>query len=679
MAKKKPTRRRTTKKAPARTYDARPDTLDFRDRMYVPTLVEVPEEIPLADYKALKLPILDQGEEGACTGFGLAAVANYLLWTRKVVPRREPVSPRMLYDMARRYDEWPGDDYEGSSARGGMKGWHKHGVCHRDLWKHKPGKNDSVLSEERARDAATRPLGAYFRVNHKDLVAMHAALAEVGILYASSEVHSGWDEVQRNGVIPFERDKHRKLGGHAYAIVAYDKKGLWIQNSWGRGWGKGGFARIAYDDWLAHGSDVWVARLGVPLELVTAEAASSSRSAAAGGRESYAQADLRPHVICIGNDGRLRDSGTYGTSKAEVEALVASDIPRITQNWKKKRILLYAHGGLVSEGSAVQRIADYRSSFLAAEVYPLAFLWRTDYWTTLTNILQDAFSRRKSEGILDSAKDFMLNRLDDALEPIARVLTGKSVWSEMKENAGFATTESYGGARYVAGELAKLVAKDPSYEVHLVGHSAGSIFHAGLAQLLATKGTITGGIAAGMKGLGVPVRTCSMWAPACTMKVFRECYLPLMASGGIGRFTLFTLTDKAEQDDHCARIYNKSLLYLVSNAFEARARIPLLRPDGEPILGMEKFVRKDKEASKTLSTAPHAWVLAPNTQLAGALDAAAARTHGAFDDDAATVKATLARVLGREGAPKSARFTFEHSRSATRSRRRATELQASRS
>jgi hypothetical protein len=37
----------------------------------------------------------------------------------------------MLYSMARRYDEFagqPGVD-SGSSLRGAMKGWYKHGVC----------------------------------------------------------------------------------------------------------------------------------------------------------------------------------------------------------------------------------------------------------------------------------------------------------------------------------------------------------------------------------------------------------------------------------------------------------------------------------------------------------------------------------------------------------------------
>lgn len=63
----------------ARRFDARPDPLDFRDRMYEATLVEVPPRRSLDRYRKIKVPILDQGAEGACTGFGLATVINYLL------------------------------------------------------------------------------------------------------------------------------------------------------------------------------------------------------------------------------------------------------------------------------------------------------------------------------------------------------------------------------------------------------------------------------------------------------------------------------------------------------------------------------------------------------------------------------------------------------------------------
>lgn len=58
-------------------FDARRDTIDFRDLMYTPTLVEVPMRIPLEQYKKLGVPILNQGQEGACTGFGLATIVHF--------------------------------------------------------------------------------------------------------------------------------------------------------------------------------------------------------------------------------------------------------------------------------------------------------------------------------------------------------------------------------------------------------------------------------------------------------------------------------------------------------------------------------------------------------------------------------------------------------------------------
>lgn len=223
-----------------RRLTARPDSVDFRDLMYVPTLVEVPPEKPLANDQALGIPVLDQGSEGACTGFGLATLANFLLATRKSQPDSESVSPHMAYSLARRYDEWAGEDYEGSSCRGAMKGWHKHGICTKKLWTKSSAANKG-LTQSVSADAAKRPLGSYFRVNHTDFVAMHAAITEVGVLYASARVHEGWQNVDSDGRI---HPSDIPIDGHAFAIVAYDADGFWIQNSRGHGCGAGGRCSI---------------------------------------------------------------------------------------------------------------------------------------------------------------------------------------------------------------------------------------------------------------------------------------------------------------------------------------------------------------------------------------------------------------------------------------------------
>jgi hypothetical protein len=52
---------------------------------------------------------------------------------------------------------------------------------------------------------------------------MHAALTEVGILYATAQVHSGWQNVKSDGIIKQTNDV---IGGHAFAIVAYDAGGF---------------------------------------------------------------------------------------------------------------------------------------------------------------------------------------------------------------------------------------------------------------------------------------------------------------------------------------------------------------------------------------------------------------------------------------------------------------------
>ena len=338
--------------------------------MFEGSLIEVPQRIDLSTFRDVGAPVLDQGQEGACTGFGLAAVTNYLLRRREINPDTTNVSPRMFYELARRYDEWPGEDYAGSSARGTMKGWHKHGVCADDLWDYEVG-SPGRLTARRASEARRRPLGAYFRVNHRDLVAMHSALAAVEILYATATVHEGWQNVDASGVIPLEGER---LGGHAFAIVAFDEAGFWIQNSWGDTWGSDGFALIQYADWLQNGTDVWVARLGVPIAIEDDLVAAATRSAAAGHFEGYSNYELRPHVISLGNDGRLRTSGTFGNSLDDVHDIVRNDFPRVTEGWERRRLLLYAHGGLVGESSALQRVADYRAQMLEQHCTAPGFL-----------------------------------------------------------------------------------------------------------------------------------------------------------------------------------------------------------------------------------------------------------------------------------------------------------------
>jgi hypothetical protein len=171
----------------------------------------------------------------------------------------------------------------------------------------------------------------------------------------------------------------------------------------------------------------------------------------------------------------------------------------------------------------------------------------------------------------------------------------------------------------------------------------------------------------GKTGLGLSLASCTLWAPALTVNLFKQTYLPAIQSQALRHFALYTLTNKAEQDDHCANIYHKSILYLISNALEEKTRIPWIRPDGEPILGMEKFIRQDRDLLALLAMPHTTWVLAPNDAPEDSLKASRCQRHNDFDDDPITLRSTLARIL-QTGSPE-AEFVFPPSASSLRQQR----------
>ena len=145
----------------ARHRDVRPDPVDLRDFVYrAPIATRPPQEL-------LPKParIRDQRTTNACTGFALATVIERLL-KRADPSAAEAVSPWMLYALARRYDEFnddPSDD-TGSSLRGALKAWSRHGASAEALWpkiaepKRKPQQAEAV---DWWNEAVARPLGAY--------------------------------------------------------------------------------------------------------------------------------------------------------------------------------------------------------------------------------------------------------------------------------------------------------------------------------------------------------------------------------------------------------------------------------------------------------------------------------------------------------------------------------------
>lgn len=611
-----------------RKLDAFPDRIDFRDWPYQPALIFLPDELVNCGNAP---EILNQGKEGACTGFALAAVINYLLAKRGVHRR---VSPRMLYEMARCYDEWPGEKYDGSSARGAMKGWSRHGVCERKQWPdslHGRGKLTGGISAA----AIATPCGAYYRVKQKEVRDVHAALNEAGVVYCTLMVHEGWGEPgpvfaaagkgKNKRRLPVIARKGRADWGHAVALVGYTRQGFIVQNSWGEDWGAKGFALLPYEDYMLHVTDVWVAQLGVPLEadLWSTRGTADSESGRYRGSGNIPLADIRPYVVNIGNNGELSQSGNYWTSEDDIARLFKETIPRKAQTlgWNKKRVMLYLHGGLNGERAVANRIIAFRDKFLANGIYPLHIMWETGPLETLADIIGDLFKKadeRAGGGLLEG----MQNAKDRVLE-LTIAPRGGQMWSEMKENARRASNhhKGIGGMQLLLKHAASTSAagRRKDWELHVVAHSAGSIFAAYALKHFCA--------------LGMEFKTLQFLAPALRMDEFRDFMCEEIERGKCPKPALYILNKNQEEDD-CIGPYGRSLLWLVSRAFEDERETP--------ILGMKDFLDEDQELERFLGDI----VVSPVNGQSGA--ETQSKTHVGFDNDPFTLNSILYRILDKE-------------------------------
>jgi len=326
---------------PKRITKVLPDSIDLRDRPYTPAV----QVVPAAElYPSVTLPVLDQGQTNACTGFSLANVIFHLQHNarRRDMTDGYAVSPYMLYSMARRYDEFPGQPGvdSGSSLRGAMKGWYKHGVCGASFWDGLDMPPETTPEKDWWQDAVKRPLGAYYRVDHRSVTDMQIALNEIGILYASAACHSGWqpedDKYPTEKAADYFVIPHQKAtpddGGHAFIIVGYTAKGFILQNSWTEAWGSKGLAILTYQDWIENAMDCWVAQLGVVTELHEDIAKAPSlrlspqKKVQLAADETLRNREMDPFIIDMENNGILSNTGDFRTQPADVASLVTTHL-----------------------------------------------------------------------------------------------------------------------------------------------------------------------------------------------------------------------------------------------------------------------------------------------------------------------------------------------------------------
>lgn len=614
-------------RTPLRTLDVRPDDTDARDYIFQPSLDLLP---PAVDRRGTA-PVLDQGAEGACVGFALATVINVSLARRGAGPERrgrlrprDRASPRMLYEMARRHDEWSGESYEGTSLRGAMKGWHKHGVTTEARWPCRVRRGerlvaDRELTPERAEDALRRPIGAYFRILDSDVSHVQAAVVEGDALLASAWVHEGWRHenlLRRRGLPTIARER-RTVGLHAFAVVGYGPQGFVVQNSWGARWGAGGFALLPYDEWFENRQDAWVARPGP----TTLDADGRPRIFAvgfAGGPEASRVAtsasgldidrEILPYLVNTGDRGALSSGGTLSTRPDDLSDMAQRVLTAPVLADGRRHVILYAHGGLNREASSAVNAARLWSRARERDLHAYFFIWESGIDESVIGWLRsqddaagparfswaeawDAIKHGAGEVVREAQR-----MLGEKLSPLVREV----FWGEMNGRAEGASKPK-GGAALFADALLQAMTRTPNerYALHLVAHSAGSIYlgwlyDQWLGARLATQPNVTLG-------------SIHLMAPAITIARARQAF---RADGGFGapreRFVVYALKP-ADEDIDSIHIYPSSLLTYVADCLESGQ-------GRQPLLG----IRRDFEAA--------------GIDFATLVQAKRSRRHGEFDD-----------------------------------------------
>src|SRR5262245_18324575 len=167
-------------------------------------------------------------------------------------------------------------------------------------------------------------------------------------------------------------------------------------------------------------------------------------------------------------------------------------------------------------------------------------MWETGFWESLKASILDLFTNkdeRAGANWLERLREGAIEAKDRTIE-LTAAGPGTALWNEMKENGRLASA-SDGGMRlltqYAQAALERLgPAERKQVELHVVGHSAGSIFAAYAIELL--------------MALGVNFKSLQFMAPAIRIDLFKRTLLPNIGSGRCPQPSLYILSDVGERD-----------------------------------------------------------------------------------------------------------------------------------
>ncbi len=242
------------------------------------------------DLRAWCSPIEDQGSLGSCTANAGVGLLEY--FERKAFGKHIDASRLFLYKATRDLLHWTGDT--GAFLRKTMEAMVLFGVLPEEYWPYKPF---DVIGPQPMFDTEPPAFCYAFAHNYQTIsyyrydppgtpkdVLLNRIKTNLAANLPSMfgfTVYSSYSQAATTGKIPFPTPGERILGGHAVDTVGYDDNmkikntnpggvettgALLIRNSWGTGWGIGGYGWLPYEyvlrglaiDWWSLLRNEWI-------------------------------------------------------------------------------------------------------------------------------------------------------------------------------------------------------------------------------------------------------------------------------------------------------------------------------------------------------------------------------------------------------------------------------------
>lgn len=227
-------------------YAWRPDCPDCRDLIHTPEKkLSVPDKVDLRGGFA---PCYDQGSLGSCTANAIGSLVQYC---RKKQEEQAFMPSRLFIYWNERSMERTVEYDAGARIRDGMKVINKFGVCPEVAWPYDTKRFTQKPSDQAFKQALDCQSVKYARVNRADWMSIVHTLANGNPIVFGFTVYESFesDAVAKTGMVPMPDPSEKALGGHAVALVGYDrtKKLFIVRNSWGPKWGDGGYCYMPWD------------------------------------------------------------------------------------------------------------------------------------------------------------------------------------------------------------------------------------------------------------------------------------------------------------------------------------------------------------------------------------------------------------------------------------------------